>query len=67
MKGTAEVSQPKNFKNALPLTWNSKNVLLWGRGFVSWGNKGLWIHSRLVEIRFDRGRSLKILDTDIKN
>ncbi|CAO2624477.1 hypothetical protein LEMLEM_LOCUS18398 [Lemmus lemmus] len=34
--------------------------------FVSTDGKRLWFHSREIDIRFDWGRSLKILATDIK-
>ena len=46
------------FENALTSKFNSKDMLLWRRGFafVSTGNEGLWIHSGLRKIRFDQGR-----------
>lgn len=50
------------------LKWKAKNVILWGRGyaFVSTGNERLWVHSKLIEIRFGQARPPEILSTDIK-
>lgn len=58
VKGTAELNQPRYFRDVLTLKWKSKNVLHWGRGyaFVSTGNERLWIPSRLIDTRFDWGR-----------
>ena len=68
VKGTSKFNQHRYFRNVLTLKWNPENVLHWGdvMFFGSTGNKSLWIPSRLLEIRFDQGRLLKILTTDIK-
>lgn len=31
VEGTAELNQPRYFRNALTLKWKTENVLLWGR------------------------------------
>ena len=55
---TAKLNRAIYFKNILTSKWKLDNMSCCGRGyaFVSMGNKNLWIPSRLVEIRFDRGR-----------
>ena len=42
-RGTAELNQPRYFRDALTLKWKSEKVLLWGRGyaFVSTENERL--------------------------
>ena len=44
------------------------NVLHWGRSIdlVLTGNKKLWIHSKLMKIRFYWGDLLKLLATEMK-
>ena len=58
MKETAELNQPRYFRDVLTSEWKLENVLHWGRGyaFVSTGNEKLWIPSKLIKIEFDQGR-----------
>ena len=62
VKGTVELNQRRSFRDVLTLKWNSK-IVLHSRSsvFVSPGNERLWIHSRLIEIRFDWRRPLENL------
>ena len=68
IKETAQLNQPRYFRDVLSLKWDSKNLLHWGRGnaFVFTGNKRLCIPSRLIKIRLGQGDLLRILTTDGK-
>lgn len=58
VKGTGELNQPRHFRDALNLKWNSKKCFALGKSFSFYFHrkKRLWIHSRLIEIRFDQGK-----------
>ena len=48
-------------KNVFTSKWREGNVLCWGRGFVyvSTGKEKQWIPSKMIKIRYDRGRPLE--------
>ena len=57
MERTTELNQPVYIKDILTSEWQIGNVLHWGRGFmpVSTGKEKLWIPSKLIKIRHDKG------------
>lgn len=60
---TAELNQPAYIKDILTSEWKMGNVLRWGRGFayVSTGEEKLWVPSKLIKIRHDKGRPPEVL------
>ena len=68
VRGTDEWNQHRYFRNSIILKWKTENVILCGRGFafVSTRNERLWVHSKLIEIRFGQARPSEILSKDIK-
>jgi hypothetical protein len=57
-KKTTELNQPVYIKDTLTSVWKMGNVLHWGRGYayVSTGKEKLWVPSKLIKIRHDKGR-----------
>jgi hypothetical protein len=55
---TAELKHPVYTKDVFTSKWREGNVLCSGRVFVyvSTGEEKLWILSKLIKIRYDKGR-----------
>ena len=58
MERTIELNQPVYIKDILTSEWRMGNVLRCGRGYayVSTGKEKLWVPSKLIKIRHDKGR-----------
>lgn len=63
---TAELNQPAYFKTVLTSEGKTGNVLHWRRGYtyISTGKEKLWVPSKLIKTRYERGDLLKILAAD---
>ena len=59
MKKTIELNQPVYIKDILTSEWKMENLLHWGRGYacISTGKEKLWVPSKLIKIRHDKGKS----------
>ena len=58
MERTIELNQPVYTEDILKPEWKMGNVLHWARAYVyvSTGKENLWIPSKLIQIRNNRGR-----------